>query len=236
MAFGLWDDVGVITAHHSNKLGMVSGDWARHADTVIHLEKDHKNPATKFTLEKARPANPDELGVPFLLEWLSEEMGYRRRSLSLGEKLPDQELVARVFEVLEASPGMTMRELEAAVGGNRERVRGVAKRALSEGKLVNGASRAGWYRLVLASAAGESGEESEQTRLDTDVDSRPGDSGDIGDYSPSQQGVDSTTHSPAHRPPVRGEGARRVECVVEDNARGTVHDDDAFAFDDEDDF
>src|SRR5262249_14997316 len=31
-AFGVWSDLGVITSHHANKAGMVSGDWMRHPD------------------------------------------------------------------------------------------------------------------------------------------------------------------------------------------------------------
>jgi DNA-binding transcriptional ArsR family regulator len=75
--FGVWEWIGILTAHHSNKAGMVSGDWARHPDTVIHLEKDGCLPRTKLTVQKARPADPAELGAPLLLEWLVEMKGYR---------------------------------------------------------------------------------------------------------------------------------------------------------------
>lgn len=75
--FGLWEWIGIITAHHSNKTGMVSGDWARHPDTVLHLEKDGRLPRTKLTVQKARPADPAELSVPQLLEWVVETKSYR---------------------------------------------------------------------------------------------------------------------------------------------------------------
>lgn len=74
---GLWESVGVVTAHHSNKAGMVSGDWGRHPDTLIRLEKDGDRPASKWTLQKARPADPDELGKLRFLEWETERLGYR---------------------------------------------------------------------------------------------------------------------------------------------------------------
>ncbi len=75
---GLWESLGVATLHHANKGGMVSGDWGRHPDTLIRLEKDGARPATKYTLQKARPADPAELGVVQLLEWETETLGYRR--------------------------------------------------------------------------------------------------------------------------------------------------------------
>jgi hypothetical protein len=75
---GLWESLGILTVHHANKAGMVSGDWGRHPDTLIHLEKDGARPATKYTLQKARPADPSELGVVQLLEWETETLSYRR--------------------------------------------------------------------------------------------------------------------------------------------------------------
>jgi DNA-binding transcriptional ArsR family regulator len=56
---------------------MVSGDWGRHPDTVIRLEKDADRAATRWTLTKARPADPNELGRMRILEWDAETLGYR---------------------------------------------------------------------------------------------------------------------------------------------------------------
>lgn len=155
MAFGLWESIGIITAHHSNKMGMVSGDWARHADTVIHLEKDGKNPATKLTLEKARPADPAELGNPFLLEWDVETFSYRRKSLeTTGPRTSDAELLAEVERELEGRHGtpVGMTDLLAAVGHDANRVRRLVKSALEAGdtRIRNLASTASnTYLLVV---------------------------------------------------------------------------------------
>jgi hypothetical protein len=80
--FGVWGWIGLITPHHTNKGGVLSGDWGRHPDTVFRVEKDGKEPRTKLTLEKARPADPAELGAPTILEWETETLGYRRVELA----------------------------------------------------------------------------------------------------------------------------------------------------------
>jgi hypothetical protein len=174
-AFGLWADIGVLTAHHSNKSGMVSGDWARHPDTVIHLEKDGKNPATKVTLEKARPADPLELGNPFLLEWVVETFGYRRVELNGGPLLADDELLAEVLGELAArTEPVGITTLTEVVGHDRNRVREVVLGALKTGEIRNISTRNDRYALVVApdASSGSSDEPvaGEQTRIDTSVD------------------------------------------------------------------
>jgi DNA-binding transcriptional ArsR family regulator len=98
---GLWDSLGVQTIHHANKAGMVSGDWGRHPDTLIRLEKDGSRPATKYTLQKARPADPAELGVVQLLEWETDTLGYRRVQTEV--KTPGQTGADNRERVLEAA-------------------------------------------------------------------------------------------------------------------------------------
>ena len=177
-AFGAWSDLGVLTAHHSNKLGMVSGDWGRHPDTVLRLEKDGKNAATKLTLEKARPADVDELGVPMLLEWVPETLGFRRVEIDAREHVGDDELLDRVREYLvEHGPtGVTM--LKRKVQGDDERVRQVALAALDrddDRKLVNVARRKGDKTLALPGevplltlSGTQRDADTTQTRMDTD--------------------------------------------------------------------
>lgn len=174
--FGLWDDLGVITAHHANKSGMVSGDWARHPDTVIRLEKDGKNPATRYTLEKARPADPAELGVPSLLEWETATLGYRRVRLDAPEHLSDDDLLERirdaVTEAARTGPGhITLTDLKATVKGDSKRIAKLARGEVDAGRLTNRALREDW--LWLAPGATSPGSPSqpaqnEQTRIDTD--------------------------------------------------------------------
>lgn len=178
-AFGVWADLGVLTAHHSNKAGMVSGDWTRHPDTVIHLEKDGKAPATKLTLEKARPADPAELGVPVLLEWVVDSLGYRRVELNAdGPQLSDDDLLAEVVDALDgnAEPA-SMTDVLEALGHDHHRVRAVVKNALSArgtGVLRNLATRKGRYALVVGGTADTDSTDNlvtgEQTRMETRPD------------------------------------------------------------------
>jgi hypothetical protein len=171
-AFGLWHDLGVITAHHSNKAGMISGDWARHADTVFHLEKDGKNPATKITLQKARPADPHELGVPAMLEWVVETMGYERRELDASPTIvSDETLLERILEHLEAarSPvGMT--DLKAAVTGDPRRIGAVAIDAITRGIVANTSPKRNAYLLSKVGPTSDGLRQlpdEAQTRIDT---------------------------------------------------------------------
>jgi hypothetical protein len=175
-AFGVWTDLGVITAHHSNKAGMVSGDWARHPDTVFRLEKDGQNPATKLTLEKARPADPAELGVPTLLEWEVDTLGYRRVAIEATPRVSDAEVLEKVLAVLgEASGPLGMTELQAAAGGTKERVRAAVLAELERGEtgqIRNLSTRPRYYSLVIAETpSGDSGDSSPygaQTQLNTE--------------------------------------------------------------------
>jgi hypothetical protein len=147
--FGLWEWIGIITAHHSNKSGMLSGDWGRHPDTVILLEKDGKNPATKFTVHKARPAAPEELGVPFLLEWTIETLGYTRHDIGAPVKVSDDELLQRIKTSLQNAPEpLSMKALQAATEGNATRISTVAKAALGRGEIGNVSPSSGRFLFV----------------------------------------------------------------------------------------
>ena len=136
-AFGLWADLGVITAHHSNKSGMVSGDWARHADTVLHLEKDGQNPATKITLEKARPADPAELGVTAILEWVVETMSYRRIVPELRAPLDESAALGTILERLSTDTPTAREPLIDGIEGTSTALRALVDRAIAEGVIVN---------------------------------------------------------------------------------------------------
>jgi hypothetical protein len=178
-AFGLWADLGVLTAHHSNKSGMVSGDWARHPDTVLHLEKDGKNPATKLTLEKARPAAPDELGVPILLEWDVDTFGYTRRELEAGtgERVDDAELLERVTTYLAgATSAVALKVLKADVKGDPARLASVVRAAIERGEIVNESPHSQRLSVRMrrdsdppSSRELARGDEEAQTRMDIDV-------------------------------------------------------------------
>lgn len=179
--FGLWKDLGVITAHHSNKIGMVSGDWGRHVDTLIRLEKDGKRPATKFTLEKARPADPHEIGVPQLLEWETDTMGYRHVPLENPEKVSDETLLERIHSALEeAAEALTMGALQDAVQGDSKRISALAKREIQAGRISDHAPRKDRYLLTSTLPGAHTDTDNtdkpgqdQQTRINTDT--APGD-------------------------------------------------------------
>ena len=155
-AFGVWADLGVITAHHANKSKLISGDWDRHPDTVIRLEKVPKIPATKITLEKARPADPDELGVPFELRWLVETLSYERHAL-LGEgpRVEDAELLDRIKTTLATSKPLSMNDLKAETEGTNTRIAKLAKQALKTGDLADVSTRSGYFLFTLPDRVAE---------------------------------------------------------------------------------
>lgn len=202
--FGLWRDLGIITAHHSNKNGMVSGDWARHPDTVIRIEKDGKRPATKITLEKARPADPAELGVPQLLEWETDTLSYRRVSLNTI-KVTDEELAERIHAALEqAGQPMTKTALRAAVEGNKDRVSAVIDAELRAGRIIDDTpeKRSSLLRPSTPEGRrGEPGAKPAQTRMNTD-NSSPLDTEGRKIASPTAV---SSPHPPPPKGGVRGE-------------------------------
>jgi hypothetical protein len=151
--FGLWDWLGIITSHHSNKAGMLSGDWGRHPDTVILLEKDGKNPATKFTLHKARPADPQELGVPCLLKWIVDSLGFERVELKPAASFDAEAGLAKAQEsLLQAAKPMGKEALAKAVGQTLEQARKAVDKWLADGEIVNLTPEKRRYSLVLPSS------------------------------------------------------------------------------------
>jgi hypothetical protein len=155
--FGVWEDLGVLTTHHANKAKLISGDWDRHPDTVLRLDKEPKTPATKLTLEKARPADPDELGVPVLLNWLVETLGYERVAIDTTTT-GDDELLDRIKQTLaDASEPLSMHKLKKATSGNEHRIGDVAQAALASGEISNVSTRKNVYALVLPERCHEFG-------------------------------------------------------------------------------
>ncbi len=156
-AFGLWEWIGIITSHHSNKSGMLSGDWGRHPDTVILLEKDGKNPSTKFTLHKARPADPTELGVPCLLDWETDSLGYTRRELKTTPLFDEPAALETALHALAAAgEPMGKEALRKVIPQTATHVRDAIERWIQDGKIVDQTPDKRAYRLVLPSyVAGE---------------------------------------------------------------------------------
>ena len=123
---GLWQDVGFWFLHHENKAGQISGDWDRHPDTVVLLERDGNRPRTKLTWTKTRWATTGTEDQPrkLLLEWVIEAKSYavvEADTLSVS----DAELRERVDEFLAANPASTTTTVETKVTGAGARIRKV---------------------------------------------------------------------------------------------------------------
>jgi hypothetical protein len=147
--FGVWDWIGILSPHHSNRNGMVSGDWSRHPDTVIRLEKVAKQPQTKFTLEKARPADPAELDITQILEWVLETKSYRRLAIERHEKVSDAEILARIYTVIADEPEISMTDLQTLAKGDTKRVARLVKDEIEAGRILNVSPKKGTYKLRL---------------------------------------------------------------------------------------
>jgi hypothetical protein len=216
--FGLWDWIGIITAHHSNKAGMLSGDWGRHPDTVIHVEKDGKAPATKYTLHKARPADPTELGVPCLLEWVIDTLGYTRKELSTPASFDEEAGLAKALEVLGKADGPLGKEkLTVAIGQTAAHARKAIEKWVQDGLIVDKTPDARSCKFVLPSSvespateSDETGQGYEQTSMvepDSSVGIHPTD-GDVITSTPD--GASSVVRRPLFREDDVGDGVERA--------------------------
>jgi hypothetical protein len=165
--FGLWDWLGIITSHHSNKAGMLSGDWGRHPDTVIHLEKDGKQPQTKFTLHKARPADPQELGVPCLLKWIVDSLGFERVELKEAASFDEEAGLEKARNaLLNAAKPMGKEALAKAVGQTLAHARQAVDKWISDGSIVDLTPAQRRFTLVLPSSVDNAATEPDATLLD----------------------------------------------------------------------
>jgi hypothetical protein len=107
--------------HHENKSGQISGDWGRHADTLIHLEKDGHRQRTKLTWEKTRWITLDESQKAVMLEWETETEGYKVVPLdTVGAS--DEELVGRLEAYLKEHPATATKHVKSAVEGTDSRL------------------------------------------------------------------------------------------------------------------
>lgn len=216
--FGLWDWIGMITAHHSNKAGMLSGDWGRHPDTLIRLEKDGKQPTTKFTLEKARPADPTELGVPCLLDWIVTSLGYTRREITAPTSFDEAAGLAKALETLSAADGPVGKEdLAKAVGQTLAHARQAIMKWIADGAIRDLTPQSSRFKLVLPDSVADSptqtdgtGTASQQPSMVEPIDSV----GDLPTESDDMQSSPADPNLSFRRPPFREEtdndGTERV--------------------------
>jgi DNA-binding transcriptional ArsR family regulator len=148
LELGLWDTLGVITPHHANRAGMVSGDWGRHPDTLIKLDKPDGRKETRWTIQKARPCDPDEMGAVQRLEWLTETMSFRR-SAALDSKAIGANNRQKVLNAAEA--GRLLTEIAEEVELSEKTVSEHLKALEEAGKLTLG--RGDKNKLVVASVS-----------------------------------------------------------------------------------
>ena len=113
--------------HHENKAGQISGDWGRHPDTKVLLQKDGNRPRTKLTWDKTRWATLPEDEKSYMLEWVVETQGYEVVSLDTAA-VTDDELVARLAAFLTESPLTPQGQVTRAVKRHRRRPRSGAPR------------------------------------------------------------------------------------------------------------
>jgi hypothetical protein len=212
--FGVWDNIGAITAHHANKGGMVSGDWGRHPDTVIHLEKDGKNPATRCTIEKARPADPTELGVPFLLNWKVETLGYERQAIDLIPTLPISEVVEAIKAALTEHGPLSKGKLEQLSDAPERQVRKGLEAALRAHEVeIRKEGRA--HVVYLAEQLAEQTDLDEQIGMDTGSELG---TEDLPSLPSNDSGPEGRTISANPPPSLKGgEGCRAKDGAPDDD-------------------
>jgi hypothetical protein len=109
--------------HHENKAGQISGDWGRHPDTKVQLQRDGNQPRTKLIWEKTRWATlpSDTTPKACLLDWIIETQGYTVTELdTVGAS--DAELEQRIADYLADHPLSNTRTVWANVKGTNDRI------------------------------------------------------------------------------------------------------------------
>lgn len=149
---GLWTGGPALwLLHHENKLGQVSGDWARQPDTVISLEQDGDAPRSKLTWEKVRWTGtpPEGWRKKILLDWEPEHKGYTLLDIDLTG-VTDSQLLSRIDTYLEEHPWSSGTTITGAVKGNGRRQRELLKEGAKTGhyQTETGSRRAILYALA----------------------------------------------------------------------------------------
>lgn len=128
---GLWDGGPAFwLLHHQNKLGQISGDWARQPDTIIQLEAEDDQPRSKLTWEKVRWIGnlPEDWRRISLLDWTTDDKGYQPLDVDM-DKVTDSQLLQRIYDYLTDHPWMSTTTITDEVQGNSKRQRDLLKEA-----------------------------------------------------------------------------------------------------------
>jgi hypothetical protein len=126
---GLKSSRGFWLLHHENKAGQISGDWGRHPDTKVQLQRDGNQTRTKLSWEKTRWATlpSEQHAKAVMLEWVIERQGYTLTEIDTAGA-SDSELEERIVAFLAQHPWASTRSVNDGVKGTQERIR----------KLLNG--------------------------------------------------------------------------------------------------
>jgi hypothetical protein len=118
---GLWSSRAFGLLHHENKAGQISGDWGRHPDTKVLLQRDGNRQRTKLDWQKTRWATPAPEQKVVMLDWVVETEGYEVTPLDKGGAT-DDELVERLKTYLKDHPATATKGVQAGVEGNEKRL------------------------------------------------------------------------------------------------------------------
>jgi hypothetical protein len=108
--------------HHENKAGQISGDWGRHPDTKVSLQRDGNQQRTRLDWAKTRWATLDSGEKVVMLEWELDTQGYTVIEMdTVGAT--ESELQARIDAYLAEHPLSSTTKVETEVKGTAGRIR-----------------------------------------------------------------------------------------------------------------
>jgi hypothetical protein len=147
---GLGDHRAFWLIHHENKAGQISGDWGRHPDTKVLLQRDGNRQRTKLTWEKTRWATlaPEDRAV--MLDWEIDTQGYTVTALDTA-RASDALLVQRLVEYLNDHPLTATTHVYKAAEGTDSRLKSLLE-SRSEFDCCPGANNATLWVVATGSA------------------------------------------------------------------------------------
>jgi hypothetical protein len=155
--------------HHENKAGQISGDWGRHPDTKVQLQRDGNRQRTKLVWEKTRWATLTREQRACMLEWVIDGQGYTVVPLdTVGAS--DVELEQRLVDYLTEHPLSATRKVWASVKGKNERISKLLDGPRFDCVPGRGTAKL-WFVVTSDSPSlGESGNQQSENGLDKGVE------------------------------------------------------------------
>ena len=118
---GLKSTLAFWLLHHENQAGQISGDWGRHPDTKVFLQRDGSHKRTKLDWAKTRWATLEPADKTVMLEWVTETQGYTVTELATTTA-SDTELDEQLNAYLTAHPASSTRDVQAGVKVRNDRI------------------------------------------------------------------------------------------------------------------